>query len=430
VVKAGSTSAIVDASGNKWTITSGQQVAVNGVADTTTANVIELAYVNGTIWQENASDLWWGETQPNASWAPEAGTSASPLPAPQPTPAPTPAPTPTPTPSPNDTAIKFGSAAAIVDASGNKWTVTSGQQVAVNGVVDTTTANVIEVAYVNGTIWQENASGLWWGETKPNASWAPEAGTATSPLPAAPTATPTPTPAPTGPSSDDTVVKAGSASSIIDASGNKWTITSTDQVAVNGVADPTTANVTELAYVGTEIWQENSSNLWWGKTSPTAAWAPAAGSSTSPLPTSITIPGSLVSDTVSLSQISVTAATGSHMLFITGSGDTVTLSGGTNTITDTGGSNTYVIPAAGKGSDVFTNNILTDGDTLDLRSALAATNWTGSTSTLAKYLTVADSSSGAVLSVAPASGGVGVAIATIDGAATASLTTLLAHAVT
>jgi len=118
------------------------------------------------------------------------------------------------------------------------------------------------------------------------------------------------------------------------------------------------------------------------------------------------------------------------MLFISGTGDTMKLSGGTDTVTDTGGGNTYVLPAAGKGYEAFTSNVLTANDTFDLRTALAATNWTGSTATLSKYLSVADTAKGAVLSIAPTSGGTGVAIASINGATTASLTTLLAHAVT
>ena len=79
-VVTGTTSAITDASGNKWTITSGGQVAVNGTADPKTASVKELAYVNGTVWQENTSNLWWGKTSPSASWSPGGGTSTSPLP--------------------------------------------------------------------------------------------------------------------------------------------------------------------------------------------------------------------------------------------------------------------------------------------------------------------------------------------------------------
>jgi hypothetical protein len=312
-----------------------------------------------------------------------------------------------------------------------------------DGVADTTTASVVELAYVNGTIWQENASNLWWGETQPDASWAPTAGTATSPLPAVPTPTPTPVPTPTPtptpvptptptptPSFNDTVVKVGSTAAVVDASGNKWTITGTGQVAVNGAADLTTSNVTELAYVNNVVWQENASSLWWSKTSPTAAGGPSAGTSVSPLPTSIVLSATQTSATVSASQVSVTSTAGNHMLFISGSGDTVKLSGGTNTINDTGNTNTYVIPAAGKGYDVFASNILTNGDTLNLTAALSATSWTGTTSSLSRYLKVADNSHGAVLSISSTAGGSSVAIASISGATTATLSTVLAHSIT
>jgi hypothetical protein len=255
VVKADSTTAITDASGNTWTITSGGQVAVNGTTDTTTSNVIELAYVNGTIWEENSSNLWWGETQPNSSWAQGYAGATSPLPA----------------ASANDTVVKAGSTTVITDTSGNQWTITNGGQVAVNGTADTTTSNVIELAYVNGTIWEENSSNLWWGETQPNSSWAQDYAGAASPLPVIPSA-------------NDAVVRAGSSAAITDASGNKWTITSSGQVAVNGTVDTTTANVTELAYVNGEVWQENTSNLWWGKTTPADVWGPGPGTPTSPLP--------------------------------------------------------------------------------------------------------------------------------------------------
>ncbi len=404
VVK-GTTGAITDAGGNKWTINAAGQVAVNGTADATTANVIELAYVNGTIWQENSSKLWWGETQPNAAWSPAAGTATSPLPPPPPT------------ASANDTMVLAGASTAITDASGNKWTINAAGQVAVNGTADATTANVIELAYVNGTIWQENSSKLWWGETQPNAAWSPAAGTATSPLP----------PSPPTASANDTMVLAGASTAITDASGNKWTINAAGQVAVNGTADATTANVTELAYVNKAVWQENASMLWWGKTSPTATWTPGMGTSTSPLPAPIAISAS---DTVTASQISVLSTSGAHMLFLKGSGDIVNLSGGANTITDTGRGNTYILPTAGKGTDSFTGNILNLGDTVDLKSALAATNWNGAAATLSQYLTVADSTKGATLSIAATSGGAGAAIATINGATTLNLSGLLAHAIT
>ncbi|HYZ20876.1 MAG TPA: hypothetical protein VE690_01850, partial [Rhodopila sp.] len=178
---------------------------------------------------------------------------------------------PPPPPSADDTVVLAGSTAAITDAGGNQWTITNGGQVAVNGVTDTTTGRVIELAYVNGTVWQENADKLWWGKTSPTAAWSPGTGTATSPLPAQPSA-------------NDTVVLAGSTAAITDASGNQWTITSSGQVAVNGTPDTTTGRVIELAYVNGTVWQENADKLWWGKTSPTAAWSPGAGTPTSPLP--------------------------------------------------------------------------------------------------------------------------------------------------
>jgi len=422
IVMAGSAASIVDASGNVWTITSGGQVAVNGTADTTTASVTELAIVNGTIWQENASGLWYGKTSPTASWT--GGTATSPLPATTPPVTTPPVTTPpvTVTPSANDTVVMAGSASAITDAAGNKWTITSGAQVAVNGTADVTTANVTELAYVNGTIWQENASALWWGETSPAAGWT--GGTATSPLPATPPVTTPPVTVTSSP--NDTVVMARTTAAITDTSGNQWTITSGNRVAMNGTADLTTANVTELAYVKGAVWQENTSGMWFDKTSPTAAWS--SGTTTSPLPPTTTIPQSQTSATISASNIEVVATAGAHMVFISGSNDIVSLSGGKDSITDTGGNNSYVLAAAGKGYDTFTNNILTNGDTLDLRTALAATNWNGAASTLSNYLSVTDSAKGAVLSVASSSTPVGIAM--IDGATTANLTGLLAHAIT
>jgi hypothetical protein len=243
------------------------------------------------------------------------------------------------------------------------------------------------------------------------------------------TATPTPTPTPTaGTSPNDTMVLAGATTAITDTSGAKWTITASGQVAVNGTADTTTANVAELGYVSGTVWQENAAGMWYGKTSATAAWS--AGTSTSPLPAPITIASGTASATVSQSEVSIAATSGSHMLFLSGSGDIVSLAGGTDTITDSGSGNTYLLPAAGNGTDAFTSNILTTGDTLDLKTALAATNWNGSATTLANYVTVTDSAKGATLSISATSGGAGSAIATIAGASGMTLTSLLTHSIT
>jgi hypothetical protein len=160
---------ILDAQGNTWSIVNGQ-VSVNGAVDPTTANVIELAYENGTIWQKNTDNLWWSKSSPADAWGPPAGTSIDPVPGQ--------------VASANDaivTVITNGPISSITDASGNMWSISKGQ-VTLNGVVDPTTANVIELAYVDGLIWQENASGLWWSKSLPSDQWGPGPGTPTSPV--------------------------------------------------------------------------------------------------------------------------------------------------------------------------------------------------------------------------------------------------------
>jgi beta-glucanase (GH16 family) len=131
--------------------------------------------------------------------------------------------------------------------------------------------------------------------------------------------------------------------------------------------------------------------------------------------------GSATSATVGQSQISNGATSGTTMQLIKGAGAGVSSSSGQQT---------YVIPAAGNGVEAFTSNILAMGDTLNLTTALAATNWNGSASTLSNYLKVTDSTHAATLSLSATSGGSGVVIATIDGATTATLSSLLAHSIT
>jgi Glycosyl hydrolase family 26 len=87
-----------------------------------------------------------------------------------------------PTPSPSNTTIP--PATSIADAAGNAWTLTATGSVAVNGTVDASTSNVVELAYVAGTVWAKNGAGLWWGKSSPTAAWSPAAGTSVSPLPA------------------------------------------------------------------------------------------------------------------------------------------------------------------------------------------------------------------------------------------------------
>jgi hypothetical protein len=63
--------------------------------------------------------------------------------------------------SPNNTTVLAGSGKAIVDNNGTVWTIKGGRVVR-NGVPDTFTANVTELAFKNGVLWQENTAGLWY----------------------------------------------------------------------------------------------------------------------------------------------------------------------------------------------------------------------------------------------------------------------------
>jgi hypothetical protein len=404
---------LTDAAGNVWTLPGGN-VTENGNAVPGGGGTQAFAIVDNKYYGQDArTGNWYTYSTQTQAWTPSAAPVFQ-------------------TQSPNYTIVLPGSSGAILDASGNKWTITAGGQVAINGKADTTTAKVGELAYVNGKSWQQNSAGLWRGETAPNGSWTPTAGTTTSPLPVPAKAV----------SLSGTVILGGSNAALIDAAHNAWTITG-GKVAVNGVVDTTTANVTEIAYVKGQIWQENTANLWWSKASPTAAWGPNSGTSTSPLPatpvavptpkpdaTTLSIPSTQASTTVSQSNISVLATAGDHMVFVTGSGDTLNLSGGKETITDTGKNNTYAIPAAGKGMLAFTSNILLGTDTLDLRPALAGTQWNGSAGSIGGFLHVTHTAQGAVLSVSATANGSMIGVASFANANTATLNTVLAHAIT
>jgi hypothetical protein len=168
--------AITDAHGNVWSITATGVVAVNGVPDATTASVVELALVNGLVWKETAGGIWQSKALPTDTWS--TATTTGPLPATDSLPPSSP---PSSTPSPNNTAIT-ASGGSIIDLNSNVWTLVKGQ-VAVNGTVDATTASVIEMAFVNGHVWQENNQSLWWAKVLPTDAWTPTAGTSINPLP-------------------------------------------------------------------------------------------------------------------------------------------------------------------------------------------------------------------------------------------------------
>jgi hypothetical protein len=143
-----------------------------------------------------------------------------------------------------------------------------------------------------------------------------------------------------------------------------------------------------------------------------------SGAATAPAPT-----GAMVSQ----SDVSTLAMSDTGMSLIGGASDSTDAAAGT----DGGdGSKVYVLPTAGNGPLNFTSDVLDNGDILDLRNALAATDWNSAASTLPDYLTVTDTSAGAVVSIAPTSGGAQTVIATIPDATDLNLDALLAHSIT
>jgi endoglucanase len=75
--------------------------------------------------------------------------------------------------SPSGTTIP--SATQIVDSIGTVWTVVSGQAVR-NGVVDTTTANIVQLLYYNGVIYQQATAQLLWWSWSDATGWAEVSG--------------------------------------------------------------------------------------------------------------------------------------------------------------------------------------------------------------------------------------------------------------
>ena len=200
--------------------------------------------------------------------------------------------------------------------------------------------------------------------------------------------------------------------------------------------------------------------------STTSGTATTAGTGTTQPANTITIAADDAAPAENVSNTVITATAGDHMLFIGGTGDTATLTGGTetvqafqgnntittgagndtiqisgsgnvvnagggnNTIDDSGTGNTIVLPGAGAGNDHIYGYVLQNGDTLDLRAALASTKWNGTERTLGNYLSVATINNNAVISLSPSGSRAGSAIATLQGTGAVTLTTLLQHAIT
>lgn len=192
---------------------------------------------------------------------------------------------------------------------------------------------------------------------------------------------------------------------------------------------------------------------------------PQTGGTTPP---AISIAANDATPVVTDSNTTIGASAGDHMIFIGGTGDTLTATGGTetvqayqggNTITtgsgndtirfagannvidggggsnliaDSGSNDTLVLPGGNQGYDDIYGYMMTNGDKFDMRSMLAGTGWDGTTATLADFVQVGQSGNSATISVDPSgtAGGASYVVATLESSGPVSLNTLLAHAIT
>ena len=253
---------------------------------------------------------------------------------------------------------------------------------------------------------------------------------------------------------DAGVITPTSGGSVTDGSGAVWTLTGTGDAVQNGTPVADGSHTTELTTVGGVLWGQAESGRWssygngyWTAqpSAPPVGTATTASTDTAPISgtgastsdtsgngSTITVPASESSTTISATQATVNATSGDHMLFITGNANTFNLSGGNETVTDNGsGGNTFVLPAAGNGSVAFNAAVLNNGDVFDLTTALGATSWDGSADTLSSYLQVqqANGTTSLLVSNDGASGAGGTMVASFANTQV-SLATILAHSTT
>ena len=126
----------------------------------------------------------------------------------------------------------------------------------------------------------------------------------------------------------------------------------------------------------------------------------------------------------------ITTGSGNDTITFAGSGNVINAGGGTNWLIDDGTASTLVIPAENAGTDTIYGSVLSNGDTFDLRAALAATNWNGASTTLSAYLHLSYKGGADTLSISSRANGSSGAVAMFENTGSFSLTGFLSHAVT
>jgi hypothetical protein len=289
------------------------------------------------------------------------------------------------------------------------------------------------------------------------------------------------------------VIASSGAVSMTDANGNAVSGSGTGAIHVSGTLSQLNAELATLSYtsggdnasVSVDVWDQGGveatksisitagSSTTSGSTDPSAPSTPPDSTGNSdPSTTPTTTNGIVIApddgDVVQLiSNTQITASSGDHMIFVGGTGDTVSATGGTETIqayqggnaittgsgddsiryagsnnvidagagsnvlADSGSNNTIVLPDASHGTDDIYGYTMDNGDTFDMRSMLAGTSWNGDVSTLGDFVSVATSGTSTSIQVDPTgAGGAGYTAATLEGVGAVSLDTLLAHSIT
>lgn len=152
-------------------------------------------------------------------------------------------------------AVGLPNGAALFDVHGTAWRATGGNQISVNGVTDTSTSGVIKIVYVGVQLWQIAPSG-WYFKTFPSDAW-----TFNSPGLY---------------SASGTIVNLGDTTGLVDPRNFVWTLSAAGVIAVDGVVDAVTHDVTQIEYFNNQIWQ-NTIFGWYFKTLPTDGWTQASG---------------------------------------------------------------------------------------------------------------------------------------------------------
>jgi hypothetical protein len=142
----------------------------------------------------------------------------------------------------------------------------------------------------------------------------------------------------------------------------------------------------------------------------------------------ITTGGGNDSIQVTAGSATIKAGLGINTIKFAGSSNDVINQGGTDTLTDTGTNNTIVVPLAGQGLDTTNGSVLANGDTFDLRSALAATTWDQQLSDLGDYLSLGTSGSNTLVQLSVTSDGTPITIAVLNGQGSVTLSSFVSHA--